>query len=390
MKLLIITYWDYHDALIQTYTLPYVRLMLNQTSVNKVVLVTLQKSEKTIQNPDEDIEVLPFRYHRFGAAAIFKMVANTLVLIRKIRKEKMEAIHCWCTPAGVYGLILKLFTGRSLIIDSFEPHAEPMLEAGVWQKNSLAFRILFLCEKLQAKYANYLIACVASMKSYSEKRYGILRHDMLWKPACVDFEHFDIAKRKNEDLLNQLGLADKVVCVYAGKFGGSYYGIEVFNFIKEAHVFFGDSFRFLLLSNHPKEEISAWMQDLDIPELVLVQRFVDHRVIPDYIGLGDFGLVPFIPVPSKRYGSPIKTGEYMAMGLPIVISEDISDDSALVSNHKIGYVLRNQNVDEYHQALESLASLIENRKITSQKVVGLAKRYKNYHHVGSIYASVYN
>ncbi|MEQ8238123.1 MAG: glycosyltransferase [Cyclobacteriaceae bacterium] len=390
MKLLIITYWDYHDALIQTYTLPYVRLMLNQTSVNKVVLVTLQQSDKTIQNPDENIEVLPLRYHRFGAAAVLKMVVNTLILIRKIRKENIKAIHCWCTTAGVYGLILKLCTGRRLIIDSFEPHAEPMLEAGVWQKNSLAFQILFLCEKLQAKYANHLIACVASMKSYSEKKYGIMRHDMLWKPACVDFEHFDFAKRKNEDLLNQLGLADKIVCVYAGKFGGSYYGIEVFQFIKEAYAFFGDSFRFLLLSNHPKEEISTWMQELDIPAMVLIQTFVDHRVIPNYIGLGDFGLVPFIPVPSKRYGSPIKTGEYMAMGLPIVISDGISDDSALVSDHKIGYVLRNQNVEEYHRALESLASLMENRTSTSQKVVGLAKQYKNYHHIGSIYSSVYD
>jgi glycosyltransferase involved in cell wall biosynthesis len=132
------------------------------------------------------------------------------------------------------------------------------------------------------------------------------------------------------------------------------------------------------------------MQELDIPEVVLVQRFVDHRVIPYYIGLGDFGLVPFIPVPSKRYGSPIKTGEYMAMGLPIVISKGISDDSELVSNQMIGYALRNQNMEEYHRALESLASLIENRKSTSQKVVGLAKRYKNYDHIGLIYLSVYN
>jgi glycosyltransferase involved in cell wall biosynthesis len=390
MKILVVTYWDYHDALIQTYTLPYVRLIINQTSVTKVVLVTLQKSDKTIQNPDQDIEVLPFRYHRFGAAAIFKMVANTLVLIRKIRKEKMEAIHCWCTPAGVYGLILKLFTSRKLIIDSFEPHAEPMLEAGVWQRNSLAFRILFLCEKLQARYADYLIACVASMKSYSEKKYGIMRNDMLWKPACVDFEHFDIAKRKNEDLLKQLGLANKIVCVYAGKFGGSYYGIEVFHFIKEAHTFFGDSFRFLLLSNHSKEEVAAWMQELDIPEVVMVQRFVDHRVIPNYIGLGDFGLVPFIPVPSKRYGSPIKTGEYMAMGLPIVISKGISDDSELVGNNSIGYVLRNQNVEEYDQALESLASLIDNKTYAIQKIVELAQECKNYNHIASIYTSVYN
>jgi glycosyltransferase involved in cell wall biosynthesis len=364
--------------------------MLKQTSVNKVVLVTLQTSDKTIQNPDEDIEVLPFQYHRFGAAAILKMVANALVLIRKIRKEKMMAIHCWCTPAGVYGLILKLFTSRKLIVDSFEPHAEPMLEAGVWQRNSWAFRILFLCEKLQARYADHLIACVASMKSYSEKKYGIMRNDMFWKPACVDFGHFDIVKRKNESLLEELNLKDKIVCVYAGKFGGSYYGKEVFAFIKEAHSFFGNSFRFLLLSNHPKEEVAAWMQELDIPEVVLVQRFVDHRVIPYYIGLGDFGLVPFIPVPSKRYGSPIKTGEYMAMGLPIVISKGISDDSELVSNQMIGYALRNQNMEEYHRALESLASLIENRKSTSQKVVGLAKRYKNYDHIGLIYLSVYN
>jgi len=389
VKILVVTYWDYHDALIQTYTLPYVRLMLHQTSVSKVVLVTLQKTDKTIQNPDVDIEIVPFQYHRFGAAAILKMMANTLVLIRKIRKEKMAAIHCWCTPAGVYGLIFKFFTGRKLVIDSFEPHAEPMLEAGVWGKNSLAFRILYNCEKLQAKHADHLIACVATMKNYCQQKYGVVREDMLWKPACVDFEHFDIAKRKNIDLLNQLGLDDKIVGVYAGKFGGSYYGIEVFHFIKEAYVFFGDSFRFLLLSNHPKEEISTWIEELEIPAHVLVQRFVDHRDIPDYIGLGDFGLVPFIPVPSKRYGSPIKTGEYMAMGLPIVISPNISDDSDHIKQFQLGCSI---NFMERTERLRAMNFLEENMKdeLIAEKIRNFAKIRKSINQVITTYTKLYS
>src|SRR4030066_244618 len=107
-NILILTYWSYQDALIQTYTLPYVRI------------------------------------------------------IRKIIQKK-NFIHAWCTPAGILGYILSKTTGVPLIIDSYEPHAEAMVENGTWGKSSWSFKLLFFFEKLQSKHAQTVISAVEKM-----------------------------------------------------------------------------------------------------------------------------------------------------------------------------------------------------------------------------------
>lgn len=54
-------------------------------------------------------------------------------------------------PAGALGYVLSKFTGSKLIIDSYEPHAESMVENGTWKKSSLKFKILFWLEKNRAR-----------------------------------------------------------------------------------------------------------------------------------------------------------------------------------------------------------------------------------------------
>jgi len=45
-NVLILTYWSYHDALIQTYTLPYVRIIKKYLPAkSKIFLVTLEQKK---------------------------------------------------------------------------------------------------------------------------------------------------------------------------------------------------------------------------------------------------------------------------------------------------------------------------------------------------------
>ncbi len=153
-KILVITYWSYNDALIQTYTLPYLNIISTIiTPDSKIFLVTLDKDSKQEKKSDSKIENISFRYKDFGFGGLVMWMGILLKLIRLIRKEKITTIHTWCTPAGAIGYLLSILTGRKLIIDSFEPHAVPMLESGTWGKNSLAYKILFKLEKLQLKRA---------------------------------------------------------------------------------------------------------------------------------------------------------------------------------------------------------------------------------------------
>lgn len=213
---------------------------------------------------------------------------------------------------------------------------------------------------------------------------------MLVKPACVDLDQFNLISARDEDLAAELGLTGKLVAVYAGKLGGIYLDKEVFDFLKAAHDRWGDRFRTLLLTGHSEQEIESFCRNAGLDRAVVVTRFVPHHEVPRYLALADFALTPVKPVPTKRYCTPIKDGEYWAMGLPVVIPAGISDDSAIIQREGIGAVLVSLTAESYRAALDTIESLLTVPKDQRQrKIRDVAFRYRNYTIAEAVYKQVY-
>lgn len=391
-NILVITSWSYNDALIQTYTLPYLNIIANQLSEDSAIfLSTLEKSKQPINNNHPKIKNILIEYHPLSLKGLMMWLKLIFKLLKTIRKDKIDVIHCWCTPAGMIGYILSLLTGRPLIIDSYEPHAETMVENSVWKKNGFAHRLLFFFEKRLTKKAKYLIATTEGMKSYAKEKYNFQGSNIFVKPACVNLTLFSEKNIKQPDLIKKLNLQDKIVGVYAGKFGGIYLEKEIFDFLKVAENYWGDKFRALILSAHTKEEINNYASKSMINPNTIVHQFVVHHQIPNYIGLGDFGITPVKPIPTKRYCTPIKDGEYWGLGLPVVITKDISDDSDIIKKYGIGSVLEELDEDNYLRAIKEIDVLLKNntRMELYNKIRPIAEKYRNFDIAEKVYAAIY-
>lgn len=391
-NILVVTYWDVESALIQTYTLPYLRIMQKLLpKESKLFLFTLGNSDArgTIEKLEkENIHVLQKKYHRFGWMAAVQMgFLATIYLPFFCMIKKIDRLHAWCTPGGAIAYLVSRLTGKPFGLDSFEPHAIPMVESHTWKRSDFAFRLLFSLEKKQYKKAKYVITAAQGMDRYAEEVYGIHRNDCLVKPACVNLIDFSPAKRKDGELLKKLNLKDKIVCVYAGKFGGLYLEKETFDFFKAAANYFGDNFRVLLLTNHSDQEISDYCRAAGLNESLIVKQFVPHAQIARYIGLGDFGICPMKPLPSRRYGAPIKNGEYWAMGLPVVITKGISNDSELIARNNAGYVLQELSENEYRLAAEKIAELLTEKDL-HRRIRYIAEEQRNFLIAEKVYSAV--
>src|SRR4030095_1338791 len=147
-NILVFAQWSFKDALVQTYTLPYVNIIREIISPEqKIILVTaeqehiaLSKTESEQVNKEwkkKNMMLLPEPYKRFGLKKTLASAGNLSKLIGVIKKEKIKTIHAFCTPAGGIAYLLSKFTGAHLIIDSYEPHAESMIENGTWKKNEM-------------------------------------------------------------------------------------------------------------------------------------------------------------------------------------------------------------------------------------------------------------
>lgn len=183
---------------------------------------------------------------------------NILRLRKIIRKKKIQVIHPWCTIAGAAGAILKIWDRNlKLYIDSFEPHAETMAENKTWKKTGLKYKVLFRFEKIEAMTADYLVFAAPGMENYILEKFRITVTDYSVKPACIDLNAFSSRFLKNNELLKKYNFENKIVCVYAGKFGGIYLEDETFEFVKACENYWGkDKFRFLLLSNATNEYVN--------------------------------------------------------------------------------------------------------------------------------------
>lgn len=398
-NILILTYWSYPDALIQTYTLPYVRIIRKNLPPGSLIhLVTLEKDksvlEKSNLNPvvkllrEEDICWIPLIYRPFGPSAFLLWLGALLKLGVLIVQRKVSSIHCWCTPSGAIGYFLSIFFNRKLVLDSYEPHAETMVENGTWKKESLAFRLLFWLEKKQTERADVVISATAGMRDYARRKYGVLIENFHVKPACVDLDLFGDEAVNDLQLRDRLGLNNKIVCVYAGKFGGIYLEDEVFDFIKVATVYWGDTFRFLILTSHSLQEISSYCSRAEVNPASIVVRFVPHHEVPRYLGLGDFALTPVKAIPTKRYCTPIKDGEYWALGLPIVIPPNISDDSDIVEENSIGAVLSTFSKQAYFEAIVKIDRLRSQPGLRA-KIRSIAYKYRSFAIAEQVYKKVY-
>lgn len=399
-NILILTYWGYKEGLIQTYTLPYVRMIRKTIPTgNKIFFFTLEKDTMKVEDPQatsqdlltEGINWLPHQYVPFGGKGMLKWALIIPKLWWLILTKKITHIHCFCTPPGMIGYLLSIFTRRKLVIDSYEPHAESMIENGEWQKEGKAYKLLSKYEKKQSQRAEHFISATEGMRDYARKTYQVDPKSFFVKPACVDLDLFSWNNIKKPALVKELDLNDKVVAVYAGKFGGIYLDHEVFDFLKVAYDFWGEKFRVIILTNHTQEELDAYCEKACVPKNIIIRKFVMHHEVPDYMGLADFALTPVKPIPTKRYCTPIKDGEYWALGLPVVITRDISDDSDIIEKHNAGAVIHSFDTKAYQEAVVKINTLItsKSRKELFDEIRQIAIKYRSMSVAEKIYQEVY-
>lgn len=386
-----VTYWSFDNALIQTYTLPYVKQIRQFTGNGKIYLFTLSQNQKKIDRDSEQIKqlatqnifILDFSYKKFGPGMLIKMLFVMKYLIWFCWIKRITAIHAWCTPGGAIGWFVSVFTFRPLVLDSFEPHAETMVEGGTWNKSGVAYQLLSRVEKWQLKKASHVICAAPGMIKHSQEFYGIIKPHYYVKPACVNLELFN----QDKSLKDQIVLKQNV-CVYAGKFGGIYLEREVFDFFKACYDHWNGDFTVLLLTSHTDMEIEGYCSASGFPRKALVKKFVPHAEVPKYMSLGTFGFCPVKPLPSKQYCTPIKDGEYWAMGLPVVITRNISNDSAIIEKENIGYVLKAETIEEYRKAAQKIDALCAEKNI-ALRIRLIAERERNFKDSLEIYRAIY-
>ncbi|HQQ07029.1 MAG TPA: glycosyltransferase, partial [Candidatus Omnitrophota bacterium] len=94
--------------------------------------------------------------------------------------------------------------------------------------------------------------------------------------------------------------------------------------------------------------------------------------------------------PHKRYNSsPIKFGEYLACGLPVVVISGVGDTDTICSNERVGVVISSFAHEELSRAAEELLSMTNDASSLKARCRKAAERFFSLENGIKAYGDIY-
>lgn len=275
-----------------------------------------------------------------------------------VMRDQIQVVHARSYVPAVVAWMLKRLLGMRFIFDMRGFWADERVEASLWPSKGVLYRVVKRLEHRFLRDADKIVTLTERARLTVERWPGIEASRVTVIPTCVDLARF-------------AGPADprppkpSPVFVYTGSVGTWYLLDEMLRFVLEAKSRF-PSTRFLLLGRGDGDIIAAALRRARLgPETVTVASVASGEV-PAWLARAHAGLAFYKPGWSRQATSPTKIGEYLAMGLPVVVNDAVGDMKEVIGTGEVGAVLSEFSTDAYGLALDRLGKLWDDPTLASR------------------------
>lgn len=267
----------------------------------------------------------------------------TTSVIKALGKSRRHPIvyRCWGIDEEEYLYALTGQCSRELVTGKHHREAERLFDR----------------QKLAVEQSDHIVCVSDAMVDHLSKRFGCDTSKTSVVPCSVDTAPFISVIGCRDRIRSELGLENKLVLGYCGalqRYQMPREGIQLFKRIlavePRAHY---------LIITRETEAILSLCNEAGVPTDSRTILSLDHKDVPQYLSAADAGLLLREKCAVNRVASPVKFAEYMAAGLPVVLSSEIGDYSDLVMRHKIGVVL--DTLEPTEKEVEQIVELLRNR-----------------------------
>ncbi len=369
LRSLYVCYYPLTEPLVQTQVVAYLEGLARQghaihlLSYETEPLTARQKRRIRADLRAKNIVWHSLKYHKRPSlpATVFDVVCGVWKGIRLIRRHRIDVIHARAHVPATIGLILKKLTGVGLIFDIRGLIAEERVDTGNWRADGLPYRLTKAMEMRCIRNADGIVVLTERVKTLlfgPQSEFGGTPPAPLQViPCCADLSQIETQESARDELRRELGLTDKTVMIYVGKFGGWYLQAEMVDFFAAARQEI-PNLHFLVLSQSERQLITAEFARHGIGEADFTLMQVEPSRVGAYLWASDFSLSFIRALPSKIASSPTKIGEYLAAGLPLVCNTGVGDMDSIVEEHRIGVSVDAFSDADYAHAAAAIAPMI--------------------------------
>jgi glycosyltransferase involved in cell wall biosynthesis len=306
----------------------------------------------------EGIYWYPLKYHkRFPLlATAYDCVRGILTGAWIALRHRPKVVHSRSSVSAAIALALSALCRIKFLYDADARLSEEYTDYGHWSHDSREFRVTAWIEAQARKRAHSIVVLSEKLRDDFKQKFGV-RAPVEVIPCCVDMEAFRFNPATRESRRKELCLGDERLFVYVGKAGARCLVDEMFDFFKVAQARLDSSARLLILSGEEPEVFHRTAERQGVSRDHYCVKYVGREKVSEYLAASDAGLAFIRSAGCERGSSPIKIGEYLAAGLPVVMTERIGDYSEWVAQHHLGAVIGTLDREHYREAVRSLMGI---------------------------------
>lgn len=362
--------WSLNDPLCQSQSLAYIRGLTEHGY--KFALITFENpkysvGEKAVvvkkELESQGIYWYPVVYHQ-GLSLIAKAYDNLIGFLTGLKilyKHRPQIIHSRSSLTTLLAVALAKVSGLKFLYDADSLLSEEYADIGHWSRESNGYKVMAKAENFARRNASHIIVLTEVLKKDYQVKFEVkIPIDVI--PCCVDMQNFQYNLESRREKRKELNLSDEKLFVYVGKTGSWYLIKETFRLFNEARVMI-KSAKLMIVSNDSPEVFHKIARDENVEDNSYFVIESNHSEVCDYLSAADAGIALIKMLESKRGSSPVKVAEYLAVGLPVIITNDIGDCSMLIKNKNVGAVIEKLDSEEYKIAVSKIIDLWTNKSI---------------------------
>ncbi len=278
-----------------------------------------------------------------------------------IRINKIDIVIPRSTmPAKM--MLMSRVLGKSfkLVFDADGLPIEERVEFAELRINSLRYRLLKRTERQIFEYSDRIITRSIRAIDYLSRQHKIDKSKFEVVSNGRDENIFKPLEDHEARLLRaELGIPDDaLVLCYSGSLGPQY-GVEQMMFIYQKVKQKIRDVYFLILGNN-----SQYLSKFNIAtDHNIVVKTVPQLDVPRYLSIADVAFAIRKSSPAMMGVAPIKLGEYLLVGLPVIASKGIGDSELILKGQTCVHLMENYSDDNLSASVDWILNIVDSKDL---------------------------
>lgn len=333
----------------------------------QVAILCYEPRDKEIQPVSSGVNSNAIRRYKIDANSfLLRLVLVTRQAIDICRNQNIDFIYFRNIWGGLVG-VLSRSKGIELIFDL----RALIAEESAFRHNTKfpGYYLLKMIERFLIKKADRISVVSNKLKEYvlsieSDKPIYLV-------PSAVDTDRVYYSEEERSNIRSSYGIdPQEIVLVYIGGVSKWQQVDETIQLFRDLDCFC-DNLRLMLIVQNISEIRDRLVSIFpEHPGNIILVENIGHGEVYRYLSAADVGIVLRENHILNRVASPIKFAEYLACGLPVILTPWVGDYSDIVPQKRLGLVISPDDpnkIEKTAKFLEDLAEDPDSYKIACQR-----------------------